>query len=335
MESPDKMISDIRRIAESMPVVKIMEVCGTHTQTIARYGIRGLLPDNVILITGPGCPVCVTDQRDIDNIIAIALEGIKIATYGDMVKVPGSQMRLDEVKTIKDNVKVIYSVNELTDEYVFFAPGFETTTPMTAYALSKGTAVYSCHKMIPPVLEKMTTEEDILIDGLIDPGHVSSIIGSSPYRKIKVPQVISGFEFSDVLESIRMLLLQIKDGRSEVENQYKRAVDEKGNRKAQELVNEYFRTDDTLWRGFGNIELSGHEPKDKKLDAKHIFRDIISDVPEPQLPSGCICDRIIKGLDSPSSCPLFCSGKCNPKEPIGPCMVSVEGACNVSYRNEK
>ncbi|NOX71527.1 MAG: hydrogenase formation protein HypD [Candidatus Micrarchaeota archaeon] len=330
------VLSEIREIAKGMPQVNIMEVCGTHTQTIAMHGIREAMPENINLISGPGCPVCVTHQRDLDNIIELALNGVKIATYGDMLRIPGSRMRLDEVRTIKNNVKAIYSIKEIIGtDYVFFGAGFETTAPMTAYALQKGVVVYSVHKLIPPVLKVLTQSGEIRIDGFIGPGHVSTIIGSNAYEGLNIPLVISGFEREDVLLSVLMLLKQIKEGRTEVENEYTRVVTPEGNTSAQKILEENFIVTDAEWRGFGTIPDSGLEPKNKELDAKVIYKDILKNVPEPSYPKGCICDRIIRGLNLPSDCPLFKGGKCNPIEPIGPCMVSVEGACNVWFRNKR
>ena len=328
------ILSEIKKIAEGIPSLSIMEVCGTHTQTIAMHGIREAMPENVSLISGPGCPVCVTHQRDLDNIIELALNDVKIATYGDMLRIPGSKMRLDEVRTLKNNVKAIYSIKEIIGtDYVFFGAGFETTAPMTAYALQKGVVVYSVHKLIPPVLRVLTESGEIRIDGFIGPGHVSTIIGSNAYEGLNIPLVISGFEREDVLLSILMLLKQIKEGRAEVENEYARAVTQEGNIEAQRILKENFIVADAQWRGFGTIPDSGLEPRDGELDAKIAYKDILKDVPEPSYPKGCICERIIRGLNIPSDCPLFKGGQCTPIEPVGPCMVSVEGACNVWFRN--
>ncbi len=225
MNDPKKIVSEIKKTLEGVPRQTIMEVCGTHTQTIAKYGIREALEDTLTLVSGPGCPVCVTPQKDLDNIIELALNGVKIATYGDMLKLTGSRMRLDEARAKGADVKVIYSVDEIIGtDYVFLAAGFETTAPMTAYALENGVSVYSVHKLVPPVLEAVTSSDEINVGGFINPGHVSVIIGSGAYCNIKMPQVIAGFERDDVLLSILMLARQIKNGEARIENEYSRAV---------------------------------------------------------------------------------------------------------------
>jgi len=339
-----KIINKIHELAKNFDEVKFMEVCGTHTQTVAKYGIRSVLPKNIKLISGPGCPVCVTAQEDIDAVIELALNGTPIATYGDMMRVPGSKsgMCLDCAKAKGADIEVVYSIEDCfkisklkknldNDNLVFFGIGFETTTPMTAVALKKGLTVYSVHKLVIPAMEAMLAMGELEIDCFIDPGHVSTIIGVAPYRKLKVPQVITGFEAVDVLASILMLLRQLKEGRCEVENEYARLVHEEGNVKALNLMNEVLEVADSKWRGFGTIPKSGLEVKNDELNAKIKYREILDEIPEPGEISGCACGEIIRGLKEPDECPLF-RKTCTPDNPMGPCMVSSEGTCNIFYR---
>jgi hydrogenase expression/formation protein HypD len=328
--------------------IKIMEVCGTHTQAIAEFGLRPKMPKNVKLITGPGCPVCVTDQKDIDSIITLALQGIPIATYGDLMRVPGSlenekpAQSLDNAKTKGAFVKEVYSVEEALQtqkekpNLVFFGLGFETTAPMSAVAVKKGLNFYSTHKLFIPAMEAVLKMEELKIDGFIDPGHVSTIVGIEPYYKLKkirpIHQVIAGFEPLDVLLAIYMLLLQIHENRFDVENEYNRLVLKEGNKKAMELIHEVFEVGNGNWRGFGAIPNSGLELKNefKSQDAKIIYKNILDKVPEPKK-TACACGEVIRGLVEPRDCPLF--GKiCTPQTPYGPCMVSVEGGCHANFK---
>ncbi len=321
--------------------INLMEVCGTHTQAISRFGIREILPKNINLITGPGCPVCVTAQKDIDAIINLALAGVPVATYGDVLRVRGVFGSLDEAREKGAKVFDVYSTEDALKlqkkipELVFFGIGFDTTTPMTAYAIKEGLNVYSTHKLFLPAMEALLKMGEIKIDGFIDPGHVSAIVGIEPYKSMSVPQVITGFEAEDVLEGIYLLLKQIIEGRSKVENQYDRVVRADGNRKAQQMIFDVFKINDGDWRGFGTIPNSGLELKEKysQQDAKMKYRNVLDkiDFSKSVEPAGCACGEIIRGLKSPKNCPMF--GKaCTPGNPIGPCMVSVEGACSNFYK---
>lgn len=321
--------------------VNLMEVCGTHTQAVAQNGIKVILPKNVHLITGPGCPVCVTAQEDIDSIVNIALAGAPVATYGDMLRVPGYFGSLEDARSKGANVFSVYSVDEALElknqhsNLVFFGLGFETTTPMTAYAIKKGLTVYSTHKLFLPAMKALLNLGEIRIDGFISPGHVSTIIGIDPYKDMKVAQVITGFTGDDVLLGILILLNQIQKGNKKVENEYVRSVREKGNPQAYNLIFDVFEEGDGNWRGFGIIPNSGLNIKEefKNFDAKVKYKDIISkvDFSKSKKPTACKCGEIIRGLKSPRDCPMF--GKiCTPEKPFGPCMVSFEGSCNVEYR---
>lgn len=336
----DQILKQIHKTASRIKRnVNLMEVCGTHTRAVSQYGIRDLMPENIKLTTGPGCPVCVTSQKDIDAITYLAKSGIPIITYGDMVSVPGYYGSLDNAREEGAKVFSVYSIDEALKmnmpDAVFFGIGFETTAPMTAYAVKKGLTVYSAHKLFLPAMKALIKMGEIKIDGFIAPGHVSSIIGVRPYEEMKVPQVISGFEPEDILVAILMLLKQIDEGRAEVENEYLRAVKYEGNTKACEAISDVFEVKDGEWRGFGIIPGSGLEIKDeyKDFDAKVKYKDIISKVDSAPKISGCKCGEIIRGLKTPQSCPLF--GSCSPSNPHGPCMVSAEGACNVEYRYGK
>jgi len=321
-----------------------MEVCGTHTQVISRFGIRQMMPKNINLLTGPGCPVCVTAQKDIDAIVSLALASVPIATYGDVLRVPGAFGSLNQARENGSKVFDVYSTQDalkLQRQYpnlVFFAIGFETTAPMTAWAVKKGLTVYSTHKIFVPAMRTLLQMGEVKIDGFIDPGHVSAIIGVEPYKVMKVPQVISGFEPEDVLMTIYMLLEQIKDGRQEVENQYSRAVRKRGNSRAQKEIFNVFKIADGDWRGFGKIPKSGLEIKNeyKEFDAKIKYKNILDkvDFSKSKEPPGCRCGEILRGIILPDQCPLF-SKLCQPDNPIGPCMVSVEGGCNNYYRYGK
>lgn len=332
-------LKDIKNTASQIKRnITIMEICGGHTNSIMKYGIRDILPSNVRLISGPGCPVCITSQYDIDCMIELAHKGIPIATYGDMLKVPGSLYSLDEARAKYGKIFEITSTTEVIElkkkypDIVFFGIGFETTTPMTAFLLKNDVCVYSVHKIIPPALKTLANGE-IRIDGFIEPGHVSTIIGRKAYDKITIPQAIAGFTPVRILRSIAVLLKLIKYNKNIAINSYPEAVTEEGNKIAQKLILDHFIIVDSLWRGLGNLPISGLEVKNDKLNAKIKYKDIINKVPEPKKTS-CRCGEILKGLIEPVECPLY--GKtCTPEFPVGACMVSEEGSCAISYRYGK
>lgn len=338
----NELIKKINNVAQEIGrPVNLMEVCGTHTQAISRFGIREILPAQIKLITGPGCPVCVTAQRDIDAIINLALAGVPVATYGDLLRVPGYFGSLNEAREKGAQVFDVYSVAEALEkqkefpELVFFGLGFETTTPMTAWGIQNGLTVYCAHKIFLPAMEALLAMGEIKIDGFIDPGHVSAVIGVEPYEKLKIPQVITGFEMQDVLEGILLLLNQIKNQDLTVINQYSRVVKDDGNKKIRKMIEEVFEISDGDWRGFGIITGSGLKIKDKykKFDAKVKYKHILDkvDFSKSHDPAGCKCGDVIRGLMESRKCPLF-GRLCSPDNPIGPCMVSTEGACNVAFR---
>jgi len=335
--------------AASKPV-KLMEVCGTHTVSVFRHGIRGLLPPSVNLLSGPGCPVCVTTNADIDKAIAFTeVAGVTVATFGDMMKVPGSEQSLQQAKADGADVRVVYSprdgVRLARDNpalsVIFFAVGFETTSPTVAAAVIEAERlgltnffVFVAHKLIPPAMVALLESKEVRIDGFICPGHVSVVIGSHPYEPIAerygVPCVISGFEPLDMLQGIDMLVRQIGDGRAEVEIQYSRGVQPGGNAVARELVSRVFEETDADWRGLGRIPGSGLKLREeyRAFDAEHAF-----DVKPPPTKEhrGCLCGDVLRGAITPPECPLF--GKsCTPESPVGPCMVSSEGTCAGWYQ---
>ena len=345
------IVEKIRNLTDAIgKPIKLMEVCGTHTVAIFRHGIRDIIPKEITLLSGPGCPVCVTPIKDVDVAIAISkLDGSILSTFGDMMRVPGSKQSLYHAQAEGANIRVVYSpmdaltlaVENKDRNVIFFATGFETTSPSVAGTLFEAERmgvdnfyIYSAHKIVPPALKALLDSDDLRIDGLILPGHVSTIIGSRPYEFIasdyRVPSVITGFDAEDILQGIMMLLEQIASGRANVEIQYTRVVREEGNRKAQSLMNEYFEPCDANWRGIGTIPMSGLKLRDRvnRWDVKHVFE---IDMPDSQEPKGCQCGLVLRGVKIPTDCRLF--GKtCTPEHPVGACMVSTEGSCAAYYK---
>ncbi len=345
------IVKKIRNLTDAIgKPIKLMEVCGTHTVAIFRHGIRDIIPKEITLLSGPGCPVCVTPIKDVDVAIAISkLDGSILSTFGDMMRVPGSKQSLYHAQAEGANIRVVYSpmdaltlaVENKDRNIIFFATGFETTSPSVAGTLFEAERmgvdnfyIYSAHKIVPPALKALLDSDDLRIDGLILPGHVSTIIGSRPYEFIasdyRVPSVITGFDAEDILQGIMMLLEQIASGRANVEIQYTKVVREEGNRKAQSLMNEYFEPCDANWRGIGTIPMSGLKLRDRvnRWDVKHVFE---IDMPDSQEPKGCQCGLVLRGVKIPTDCRLF--GKtCTPEHPVGACMVSTEGSCAAYYK---
>jgi len=325
-----------------------MEVCGGHTMAIRRYGIHTLLPNEIELLSGPGCPVCVTDQQFIDMSIAYArLPDCILLIYGDMLRIPGTASSLDREKASGCDIRIIYSTIQALEivrknpskRIIFAAIGFETTVPGTAIALKQAKIegldnffVLCAHKTMPMAMETLI-EEGIPIDGYIGPGHVSAIAGSKIFdplaTKYNIPVVISGFEPVDLLQSVCLLVQMFQEGRSGVEIQYKRLVTHQGNVKAQHLIEEVFEPDTQYWRGIGAIPGSGLKIRKgyEKFDVQKQLPIQVERGPEPK---GCLCGQILKGIKRPTDCKLF--GKtCTPTHPIGACMVSSEGSCQSFY----
>jgi hydrogenase expression/formation protein HypD len=330
--------------------MKLMEVCGTHTVAIARYGLRDVMPDNVTLLSGPGCPVCVTANPDIDLAIEISRQpGVVITTFGDMMKVPGSYSSLQREKADGRDIRIVYSpldavqmaIDEPDKQVVFLGVGFETTVPIIAATIKSAAArgvknfsVLAAHKTVPGALVALINDPEVAVDGLILPGHVSTIIGPEPYQEIAdtyhVPGVITGFEPIDVLQGVWMLVKQLHDGRAEVEVAYSRGVNEHGNPTAQALIAEVFEPCDAEWRGIGCIPGTGLAIRTEygEFDAANRFEVTLPPVKE--IP-GCQCGEVLRGITLPFQCKLFGKG-CTPEHPIGPCMVSSEGSCAAYYR---
>ncbi|MDH7602392.1 MAG: hydrogenase formation protein HypD [Armatimonadota bacterium] len=330
----------------------IMEVCGTHTMSAARFGLRSLLPEGISLISGPGCPVCVTDQRDIDAFLAIGgCDGVVLCTFGDMVRVPGSYTSLERLRAEGADVRVVYSPSDAIDiaaenpsrDVVFFGVGFETTVPATAAAIRSANQaqlrnfyVYSCHKTMPPALRALLASGETAVSGLLLPGHVTTIIGSRAYefipREFGVPCAVAGFEPLDMLLGIEAILRQIAEKNPRVDNAYKRAVKEQPNERACELINDVFVPCDSVWRGIGTIAESGLEiaPKYSAFDAKKRFSELVESI-RPTMNTSCRCGDVLRGAIKPGECALF-GTTCTPATPVGPCMVSSEGACAAAYK---
>lgn len=341
------IINKINQVASDLGEINLMEVCGTHTVSIFRFGIHSLLPKNIRLISGPGCPVCVTNVDYIDKALEYLRRGYKIATFGDMVKVPASSGSLEEEAS--ENLLVVYSPldalehakRESEQKLVFLGVGFETTAPLIAGVLQdayeEGISNFyllTSLRLIPPAIEFLLKSGEVKIDGFILPGHVSTVIGANAFEgivdKYKVPSVISGFTAGDIVESIYLLLDMIREGRPRLIVQYKRAVRGEGNILAREAINDVFDVIDVDWRGLGKIERSGLGLKGKyqKFDIEKIEPVQIE---ESRVDPRCRCGDVIKGLIGPGECPLF-EEVCNPQNPCGPCMVSSEGSCSAYYK---
>ena len=342
------LIETIHRLAPEHAT--LMEVCGTHTVAIARNGIRDLMPEGLRLASGPGCPVCVTCNRDIDTVIALArIPNVTITTFGDMTRVPGSTSSLLAEQAAGRSVEIVYSPLDALAfakahperEVVFVGVGFETTTPLVAMAIKRAKAmglsnftVFAAHKNMPGALELLVGDLTLELDALILPGHVSTIIGAEPYRflaeKYGIPGVITGFEPVDVLQGIAMLVRQLHEGRAEIEIAYARGVMPEGNPVALAAIDEVFETCTATWRGLGDIPGSGYRIRDEfaNFDAVRRFEP---DVEPTRDPKGCRCGDVLRARIAPNECPLFRT-VCTPENPVGPCMVSSEGSCAAYYR---
>jgi len=333
--------------------VRFMELCGTHTMAIARHGLASLLPPTLEFVSGPGCPVCVTSAGQIDQAVALAgLDGVSVATFGDMLRVPGGRGSLAQARSRGGDVRVVYSAMDAVDlaqampgrRVAFLGIGFETTAPTTAAAILRAQAlgldnfsVLCLHKLMPPALSALLGGPDLGLSGFLCPGHVSTVIGAAPYQiaaERGLACVICGFEPVDILAGALMLLRQLDEGRPRVEIQYARAVEAQGNPRARAVMNQVFAAVDAPWRGLGWIAASGlaARPEFASFDAAKVFGLDLSEPPEPP---GCLCGQVLRGLARPPQCALF-GRACTPESPVGPCMVSSEGACAAwrGYRRE-
>ena len=329
---------------------RFMEFCGGHTISIAKHGIRQLLPPNIEMLSGPGCPVCVTTNADLDKAIALArLPNVIVASFGDMIKVPASRSSLQQVKADGGDVRVVYSTQDAlaiacgnpSKSVVFVGIGFETTAPTVAASVLQAETrgidnyyVLSQHKLCPPVMKALLDSEEVRLDGIVCPGHVSAVIGSRPYefipRDYGIACVVSGFEPLDILLCVNMLVAQIESGDSKVEVAYRRGVKPEGNQAALELLYRVFEVSDGNWRGIGVVPGSGLKLRREyqRYDAEHVFQISAGETVEPK---GCICGEILCGVKTPVDCTLFHT-VCDPEHPVGPCMVSSEGSCAAHYQ---
>lgn len=343
-----RLVDELQRT--STKPIAIMEICGTHTVAIFRHGLRSILPPTIRLVSGPGCPVCVTATEEIDRAIRLTtIPGLRVATFGDLIRVPGSQSSLKEMMAAGAKVTVVYSTMDALqlarehpeEQVVFLGIGFETTAPTVAAAVMTAAktglanfSVLAAHKLLPPAMNALLASGDLKIDGFLCPGHVTTIIGTSAYKdvalKYRTPCVVTGFEPVDILQGLLMLVDLFQSGRGEVAIQYQRGAAPDGNPKAREVMNLVFEPVDAPWRGLGVIPGSGLgiRPEFQAWDARRRF-DL--EVPPASEPPGCRCGDVLRGLLIPPDCRLFRRG-CNPDHPIGPCMVSSEGTCAAYFK---
>ncbi|MBI5675700.1 MAG: hydrogenase formation protein HypD [Nitrospirae bacterium] len=344
MNKSENLIKHIHSLVPKDRKVKIMNVCGSHEHTIAFSGMRSLMPQNLELIPGPGCPVCVCPESDIINAIKLSKrDDVILVTYGDMLRVPTQQ---GSIRAEGKNFRMITSPfeaiaiakNHSDKKIIFFSIGFETTTAPTAAILEMGIPdnlyILSSHRLTPAIMEILVKDADIGIDGFIAPGHVSAIVGSNAWNvfseKYGIPTVVAGFEAENLLLGIVDILRQIKEGIAETTNVYSNVVRPEGNTQAQRIMHKYFEVSNVNWRGIGYIPDSGLELKSEysARDARKVFE--LKEVKEEKIP-GCICGEVILGKAYPSKCKLF-KKACTPQSPTGPCMVSQEGSCNIWYK---
>ena len=330
--------------------IRLMEVCGTHTVSILKNGIKGLLPKSVSLISGPGCPVCVTSTYEIDSFIALARQkNVILAAFGDLARIPGTNSSLSEEKAKGFDIRYIYSPADAIEiaqknpekKVIFAGVGFETTAPLVASTILSAQKmaidnyyVFSAHKLMPPALFALMSMEKTKIDGFLLPGHVAAITGKQAYlpffNQYHIPCIISGFEPVDILNGILELVKQIESGNAMLENGYNRIVSFNGNKRALEIMHQVFEATDVVWRGLGMIPGSGLRIKNEfaHRDAAKVFP---LKVEKTEINNGCICGEIITGIKIPFDCPLY-KKACTPLHPIGPCMVSGEGTCGAYFR---
>lgn len=342
----------IEQISAYPKPARIMHICGTHERTIAKYGIRSLLPNHIEVLSGPGCPVCVTPDDDIDAAVLLAKSGKTVVTFGDMLRVPGTEESLFDARAEGADVRMVYSIDDAVKlaetnpdkEIVFFSIGFETTIPTTAAAVLRGLppnfSVYTSLKLTPPAIQLLV--QDINVDAFIAPGHVAVITGTVPYEEFAgagYPIAVAGFESYDILLGIKMLLDQLSEGKADVQNAYMRAVKTDGNPIAIEMMNAVFEMTDAEWRGLGIIPNSGYRLKEKykehdaALKYQKEYEEALTELRDirRRKTKNCICASILTGKATPGDCPMF--GKaCLPTRPVGPCMVSDEGMCHNWYK---
>ena len=342
-----KLLKRIRQ--RSKKPVRFMEFCGGHTVAIFKHGLRQLLPSNIEMLSGPGCPVCVTSTRDLDTSIALGKEpGVIITSFGDMVRVPGSRSSLQKAKAEGADVRIVYSAQDAValaketpdKKIIFIGIGFETTAPTIAASVLqaarenvKNYFVLSLHKITPPVMQAILKLGEVKLNGIICPGHVSAVIGSRPYEFLAkdygIACAVSGFEPVDILLAVDMLVEQIESNNPQVEIAYKRGVKPEGNPAALKLMDTVFEVGEADWRGIGIVPASGLYFKKpyERFDVLKQFDIKVDSAPEPK---GCICGAVLRGVSTPNNCKLF-RKTCTPENPVGPCMVSSEGSCATYY----
>ena len=338
-------------VASAKRPISVMHVCGSHEQAIARYGLRAVFPDDLTVIMGPGCPVCVTDLPEVDEAVALARAGIRIATYGDMLKVPGTAMSLADAQTEGAHVDIVYSVSQAaelaratTDEIVFFATGFETTAVATAAVVDadppRNLSILSAHKYIPPVMEIVAEMPNGMVEGFLAAGHAATITGSAIFEQFAArhhrPVVVAGFEPLDILAGLVALVELIVAGKEEAVNCYPRCVSREGNKVAQALLWKVFRATGGRWRGIAHVPSGNLRLRDDyaHVDTRRRFEiDVESlwKMAPPALVEQCVCGDIMAGIASPTSCKLF-GRACTPDTPVGACMVSSEGTCRIWHQ---
>lgn len=342
---PQELSQRLKNFETPHPV-KIMEVCGTHTVAIHRMGVQRMLPHGVKLVSGPGCPVCVTPDSYIDEAVFLARQGYTIATFGDMIRVPGTQSSLEKERASGCDIKIIYSpldalqyASDSQKNVVFLSVGFETTTPGIAITVMQAKkqnisnfSILTANRVIPPAMTALV-RDDSNLNGFLLPGHVSTILGRNGYQfleELHIPGVIAGFEPVDLVSSIIQLLQMISDKRTIIENNYKRVVRDEGNPKSIASIAQVFEEVDAEWRGIGVIPKSGLKlrPEYSALDVRNRIQ---IETPQREQITACKCGDVLRGLIDPPQCPLF-GKRCKPESPVGPCMVSSEGSCSAWYR---
>jgi len=347
-----RLITKIKDLGISEPI-NIMNVCGTHTVNFFKFGLNTLIPENIKVISGPGCPVCVSEEDFIDKAVAYSeLKDIIIVSFGDLLKVRGTTSSLKDKRSQGKDIRVVYSsldtleiaINNPKKRVLFLGVGFETTAPTIGLTIKeakkrkiKNLFFLLSLKRIPPVMEYLLNDKEIKIQGFLCPGHVSTIIGTKPYEEIveryKLPCCVAGFEPLDILEAIYILLREILEKKPSVYNQYQRVVKKMGNPKALRIINEIFKIGPSCWRGMGKVENSGFILKDRYIDFD-IERIIPLRLKKEHKKNLCLCGEVLKGKVEPLQCPLYAK-VCSPLNPYGPCMVSQEGACYAYYRYQR
>jgi len=333
MTAGTEIAATLRRLVDRD--LTFMHICGTHEAAIARAGLRAVLPEHLKIVMGPGCPVCITPQGEIDAALELVEKGCIVATYGDLLRVPGTKGSLEssggDVRVVQGVHKAVDIAQKTSKDVVFISVGFETTAPTVAATIltrpPDNFSILSCHRIVPPAMKWLLEQGEAKLNGFMLPGHVCTVTGYADYEQFPVPQVVAGFEPEDILLGLVMLVRQVREGTHRVDNAYPRAVTREGNMMAKKLMFDVFELSDVEWRGFPVIPKSGLILKKEfeQYDAQKKFGIVFKHVGKH---SACICDKVLRGISQPSDCKLF--GRiCSPRSPVGPCMVSHEGACKI------